>query len=175
MVWSVARPGDRPRDEWQLNVGGARRYDMKRVVIGMAFVVAAWSGLFAQDSGREAVVAAGNKFVDAYKACNVNDLGRMVTDDMQFMHIGGMLQDKKAFLAGVGTCALTDLQVNVMNVRIYGDAAIITGKQNYKTKTMSGSLFYTETWVKRNGGWLFASHQSTVPATPSPAAETGSK
>jgi ketosteroid isomerase-like protein len=148
---------------------------MKRIAIGIVFVVAACSGLSAQDGARDAVVAAGNKFVDAYKACNVNELGRQVTDDMQFMHIGGMLQDKKAFLAGVGTCALTDLQVDVMNVRIYGDAAIITGKQNYKTKTMSGSLFYTEVWVKRNGGWLFASHQSTVPAAPNPAANTVSK
>ena len=84
---------------------------MKRIVSGLA---AALLGvvLAHAEAGQDGVLSAQQKFVDAYRTCNVAELNKLVTDDMQFIHVGGMTQDKTTFVAGVGQCALADLKIS---------------------------------------------------------------
>jgi ketosteroid isomerase-like protein len=54
-----------------------------------------------------------------------------------------------------------------MKVRVYGDAAVVTGrytaKEQLKGKDISGTSVFTDTWVKRPGGWVcVATHGSRV-------------
>jgi hypothetical protein len=128
------------------------------------------AGLLAQgETASDGVVAAHRKFVDAYKTCNTGSMNTLVTDDMQFIHVGGNIQNREQFIKGVGACALTDMRSDIMNVRMYGDTGIVTGKFNYKTKTGGGTLLFTEVYIRRGGRWMFANHQSTEPAAPHPA------
>jgi ketosteroid isomerase-like protein len=143
---------------------------MKHVLKGLAIAILAAGSVYAQSKPEDAVLAAQKKFVDAYRTCNVAEMNTIVTDDMQFIHVGGNTQDKAQFVAGIGTCSLADLRIDVSKVRIYGDAAIIQGMFNYKPKQgAGGTLVISEVFVKKNGAWQFASHQSTLPAAPRPA------
>lgn len=54
------------------------------------------------------------------------------------------------------------------NVRLYGDAAIITGITRVKGQAgkaaFDGNFQYTDTWIQRDGRWrLAASHASRLP------------
>ncbi len=144
-----------------------------RALVGLALAAVAYAGVpaGAQEGGAQnAALAAQKKFLEAYKTCNVAEMNTLVTDDMQFIHTGGNTQDKAQFVAGVGSCSLTDLTLDITKVRMYGDTAIISGKFNYATKATKGTLIISEVYVKKDGHWLFASHQSTEPAAPRPPA-----
>ena len=137
---------------------------MKGIAIGFVVMVLGAGVAFA-DPSQDAALAVQKKFIDAQKTCNVAELNKIVADDMQFIHVGGMTQDKAAFVAGVGGCALSNLTLDVTKVRMYGDTAVIQGTQVHTLKNgMSGTLIVSQVYVKKNGAWLFASHQSTAPA-----------
>ena len=143
---------------------------MKGIVIGFVVMVLG-AGVASADPSQDAVMAVQKKFIDAQKTCNVAELNTIVTDDMQFIHVGGNTQDKAAFVKGVGGCALSNLTLDVTKVRMYGDTAVVQGTQVHTLKNgMSGTLIVSQVYVKKNGAWLFASHQSTAPAAP-PAAK----
>jgi uncharacterized protein (TIGR02246 family) len=142
---------------------------MKGIVIGIATVVLGANLAWAD--AQQDVLAVEKKFIDAQKTCNVAELNTVVADDMQFIHVGGNTQDKAAFVAGVGMCALSNLTLDVTKVRLYGDTAVLQGTQVHTLKNgTSGTLIVSQVYVKQNGAWKFASHQSTAPAAP-PAAK----
>src|SRR5262247_2368816 len=133
-----------------------------RLSIGLALVLAMSAGAFAAgETAGDAVVAAHRAFMQAYKTCNTATLNTLIADDMEFLHAGGMLQNKDAFVKGVAACSLTDLTSEVTNTRVYGDTGLVMGKLNYKTKTVGGVLYFTQVYVKRSGKWVFVNHQST--------------
>lgn len=109
-----------------------------------------------------ALMAAQQKFHNAQKTCNVAEISQMVTDDMMFLHADGRVEDKKAFTDFVSKCSLSDIRLDVKTARIYGDVAILTGDLPFTvTQGPSMSFVVSQMYVKRQGKWLFASHQST--------------
>lgn len=136
---------------------------MKGIVIGLALTVLGANVAFAD--AQQDVVALAQRFIAAQKSCNTAELHKMVADDMQFIHVGGMTQDKTTFVQGVGACALSNLTLDVTKVRLYGDTAILQGTQVHTLKNgTSGTLIVSQVYVKQGGTWKFASHQSTAPA-----------
>jgi hypothetical protein len=136
----------------------------RRILVAIACSLAAGTMASAQDSVKmdPALLMAKEKVIEAQKTCNVALANEWVTDDMLFIHANGILQDKKAFGDFVKTCTLADIRFDVDNVRMYGDVAVLSGKLPFKMKQGPGmSFFVSEVYVKRNGKWLFASHQST--------------
>ncbi len=141
---------------------------MKGMVIGLALSLLG-TGVAWADAQQDAL-AAQKKFFEAYRTCNIPQLNAVITDDMQFIHAGGMTQDRASFVAGVGACVLADLTIDVTKVRVYGDTAIIQGSQVHTLKNgTKGTLLVSEVFVKQGGAWKFASHQSTVPGQQPPA------
>jgi hypothetical protein len=140
----------------------------RRILVAIACTLAAGTMASAQDSVKmdPALLTAKEKVIEAQRTCNVALANEWVTDDMLFIHANGILQDKKAFGDFVKTCTLADIRFDVDNVRTYGDVAVLSGKLPFKMKQgTSMSFFVSEVYVKRNGKWLFASHQSTDAAS----------
>ena len=136
---------------------------MKGIVIGLALTLLGAQVSFADT--QQDITALAQRFITAQKTCNTAELNKIVADDMQFIHVGGMTQDKAAFVAGVGGCALSNLTLDVTKVRVYGDTAILQGTQVHTLKNgTSGTLIVSQVYVKQGGTWKFASHQSTAPA-----------
>ena len=137
---------------------------MRRLL--MVTVLAAFAGgaLGAQSvaSIDPALMAAQTKFHEAQKTCNAAGIGAMVTEDMLFLHADGRVEDKAAFTKFVSACVLEDIRLDVTTARTYGDVAVLMGTLPFKVKQGPGMTFRaTQVYVKRNGAWLFASHQST--------------
>ena len=123
-----------------------------RLSMGLALGLAMSSAAFAAgETANDALLTAHKAFMQAYKTCNTTALTPMLSDDMRFLHAGGMLQEREAFVKGVAACSLTDLTSDVTNVRLYGDTGLVMGKLNYKTKTVGGILYFTQVYVKKNG------------------------
>jgi uncharacterized protein (TIGR02246 family) len=143
---------------------------MKGIVIGLATLVLGANAASADT--QQDIVALAQRFIAAQKTCNTAELNTIVADDMQFIHVGGMTQDKAAFVAGIGGCMFSNLTLDVTRVRVYGDStAIVQGTQVHSLKNgAGGTLIVSQVYVKQNGAWKFASHQSTAPAAP-PAAK----
>lgn len=62
---------------------------------------------------------------------------------------------------------ITSWVIAEMKVRVYGDAAVVTGrstvKETYKGKDFSGQYRWTDTWIKIAGGWqCVAGHSSEI-------------
>jgi uncharacterized protein (TIGR02246 family) len=106
----------------------------------------------------------------AIQAAQKNDpsfLEQHATDD--YVGITGMgdmvtksqvVQDMRS-----GKMRYQSLQPRDMNVRVYGNTAIVNGDSSINLvrdgKPISGDFRYTRVWVKQDGGWKIASFEST--------------
>ncbi len=144
---------------------------MKQMMAGVALVVAMGAVAGAQSAGgsvRDEVVAAQKKFYQAYQSCNAKDLDGLVTEDMVYLHSTGGVQKNKAELLKSlpANCTFEVLRVDVTNVRIYGDTAIVSGDLHFKAKgspKVAAHLLATQVFVKQNGRWLLANNSSMEP------------
>ncbi len=87
------------------------------------------------------------------------ELNRLVADDYRLIARGGVVLDKKAFVA-----ASTDPNVRVMPFviemplhTVWSDGAVLGGKVNYRTidhgKDSAEPLMFADVWAKRDGVW----------------------
>jgi ketosteroid isomerase-like protein len=97
-------------------------------------------------------------------------LDRILADDYAETNEEGYISTKAEGLANLKSGAfvvISGVQDNV-KVRVYGDAAVVTGrstiKAQYKGMDASGQFQWTDTWVKRDGRWqCVAEHYSKIP------------
>jgi uncharacterized protein (TIGR02246 family) len=138
------------------------------LLVAISSVDVAMAQRGAQSADQEAVIASSRRVANAWETCNVGEIRTLTTDDMQFIHSDGRIQGQDQFAKEVSGCSIAKLQVEVSLVRMYGDAAILQGRYVFTTKKgQPGALLISEVFVRRNGNWLFASHQSTpAPAAP---------
>lgn len=96
------------------------------------------------------------KAVDKYEADDIvtTDAAGRVTDKSQ---------DKAMF--GSNDVKYESLTMSDMNVRVYGDVAVVTGtstgKLTFKGHPYSGTYRATDVWVKRNSNWQLVAQQDT--------------
>ena len=154
---------------------------MKTLTIGV--LVAALTSLASAQSGNAGaangaddglavareVLAAQKHFYQAYRTCNEQDMAALVTDDLLYLFsVGFMHKGKTEFLkslepAGCGWDVL-QVDVDVNDVRIHGDTAILVGNFRYKGKNaepVDANLMAMQVFVKRDGKWLFAANSTT--------------
>jgi len=94
---------------------------------------------------------------------------RIEADDFVFTDPEGVVGDKAKDLselkAGEFTAEAIDL--DDMKVRVFGNAAVVTGRTTikggkYKGKDISGQYRFTDVWVNRGGRWQAVASQATV-------------
>ena len=117
----------------------------------------------------QALIKLENDWNDASMKRDVVMLGRILADDYSFTDHDGMMSTKTQILDMLksGEDVVTSAVSTDMKVRVYGDAAVVTGhytaKEQLKGKDISGTSAFTDTWVKRPGGWVcVATHGSRV-------------
>ncbi len=144
---------------------------MKKVITGvvLAACIAAVAGAQSwESSAREEVLAAQKKFYQAYQSCDAKAMEPLVVDDLIYWHsTGGVQRSKADLLKGLTpNCTIELLRVDVTNVRIYGDTAILFGDLYFKAKNgapTAGGQIASQVFIKRNGRWLFAHNISSEP------------
>ena len=95
-------------------------------------------------------------------------LDRMTSDDYTFINQRGELRTKSEILAGFksGTFNYDAREISDLQVRVYGDAAVVTGRALQKgvenSKDYSGENRFTRVYMKQNGHWVSVALQVTL-------------
>jgi ketosteroid isomerase-like protein len=95
-------------------------------------------------------------------------LDRMTSEDYTFITLRGELRTKSDILKGFssGSFKYESRQISDLNVRVYGDTAVVTGRSVQKGvengKDYSGSYWFTRVYAKQKGRWLTVALQTTL-------------
>ena len=97
-------------------------------------------------------------------------LDRMTSDDYTFINQRGELRTKTEILTGFksGTFKYDARQISDLEVRVYGDSAVVTGRAMQKgvenSKDYSRENRFTRVYVKQKGRWVSVALQVTLVA-----------
>jgi hypothetical protein len=101
----------------------------------------------------------------AISAGDWDALADLLRDDYSHTHSTGVVQDKATYVEHVKGRPRTTTRPGV-RVRIYGDAAIMSGRQINTFSEPNRPPVQNEVlqvWVRSDGGWKLAAFQSTSP------------
>ena len=108
-------------------------------------------------------------WADAFLKADVAFYDRILADDYMDTDEAGKVWTKAQDIEDLksGDLKCTSSINDEFKVRVYGNAAVVTGrltmKAQYKGKDISGQYRWTDTWVKRSGRWqCVATHLSKI-------------
>lgn len=136
-------------------------------VLALALLVALAGRAGAQGSAREAeVLRAARARHEADFRADRAALDTLLADDLTYGRTSGVVHTKAQVLAMVGATgpyALDYSRPDSLRVRVYGDAAVVTGLLTVKLTAQAApyTLRYTDTWAWRNGRWQLVAFQAT--------------
>lgn len=135
-------------------------------VVLMIFVLSAFT--FAQTADEQAVIKVKRDIVNAVLKGDAKILDRLIADNSTDTSTDGFVGTKQDVLNGLQPLNNIFIDVFGMRVRVYGNAAVATGKMEIKIKQDSQEnsdyVRFTDTFVKGKNGWqLVASQQNKIP------------
>jgi ketosteroid isomerase-like protein len=107
-----------------------------------------------------------DRFVAMVKA-DVGALDKLLASDLTYTHGDARVLDKAGFIADFksGAFKYASIEPNEMNVRVFGDVAVVTGGaamhviQNGTDAHIK--IRYTDVHVRRNGSWQMVAWEAT--------------
>lgn len=88
-------------------------------------------------------------------------LSAILSDDLTDVSYKGNVGSKAQDLADAKTEKTTVCEADMMQVRIYGDVAVVVGRDTVKSTAFTGQARFTDTFVRRDGHWRCVSTQAT--------------
>ena len=92
-------------------------------------------------------------------------LEQLLADDFSYTHSTGVMSNKTQEIADTLSSQWTSSKTDDMKVRVFGDVAIVTGRQTLEGTSKGykgGPRRFTDIFVKRNGKWLVVAGQTTL-------------
>ena len=127
-----------------------------------ALLLAAVACVFADSA--DGVREAARGWTDGAVRQDSTALTRFLADDLQYAHAGGQTQNKEQYIAAVmkGPPRYESFTFSDLNVRLYGNAAVLTGfvdvkmvgRESFRVRTL-------QVYTQKDGHWQMAAHQST--------------
>lgn len=154
---------------------------MKNVFLAFALIIAAVAAAQtdketkktrASSSGNvdQQLIQAEKEWAQAIVKGDEATVARLEADDITTVQDDGSVTTKKDDLANLksGDTKYTAIDESDFQVRVYGNAAVVTGRYTAKGTT-KGKEFenagrFTDTWVKRNARWEAVASQDTLVA-----------
>jgi ketosteroid isomerase-like protein len=137
------------------------------IAVGLALAV---SCVALSQSAEQQVTKHENDWAKATITKDYKVLNQAMADD--YTSSGdpdGSVQTKAQFIASLksGETVMKSYKYSDLKVRVYGDAAVVTGLQTFdmtfKGKDAGGTFRFTDTWVKRGDSWqCVVEHASKV-------------
>jgi hypothetical protein len=112
--------------------------------------------------------------IEAYSSKDLKDFDRIVAEDFLITGANGKILNKAQKRANVAADytefapdAIFKIDEESAKVRVFGSTAISTGfiieKYMYKDMKINGRVYFTNTYLKRNGRWqVVASHFTNI-------------
>ena len=123
--------------------------------------------LLAQQAGVDTVLAAEARRTQALLARDFASLETVLADDLTYTHSNAKVDRKTEYLEPFksGRTRYVSLQPSEVSARLYGDAAILTGRM-LSVALVAGAesrtdLRFTSMWIRREGRWQMVAWQST--------------
>jgi ketosteroid isomerase-like protein len=112
-----------------------------------------------------------NDMAQAWVQRDTQTLERILADDYTLGGIGDFWIDKDEYVAGLDNPEFrtTSAIVDDLRVRVYGDAAVVTGRAVYRGSSKKEGKYvrrfrFTDTFIRRDGAWkCVATHASGLP------------
>lgn len=103
--------------------------------------------------------------MEASKRRDTAWMERHLTDDYTWTSPDGTISNKVQDIANSKYLTFDSFDLSDMQVRVYGDTAVVTGvatiKGKFKDQDISGAYRFTDTFVKRDGEWKIAAAQAS--------------
>jgi ketosteroid isomerase-like protein len=119
------------------------------------------------------VQAAENAWISAIKAKDAAALGRVLADDLIYVHSGGVVDSKAQYIAKVTSGKQVYKGVDQFKLKIRGEGSVATAQYWARMRGINAAgdfddkLVVAHIWVKTGGVWRMAYHQTTkVPEIP---------
>jgi ketosteroid isomerase-like protein len=115
--------------------------------------------------------ALNRRWMESYVNGDVVFLEQHLAQEYVSTFPDGAVLDKKGEIDALlsGAVALSEMRASEMRVRVYGDAAVITGQSTIKARVKdrdeSGQFRFTDVWIKQGERWLAVASQVTRIAT----------
>jgi ketosteroid isomerase-like protein len=140
--------------------------------VATVFVLTASIGsAWAQDAKEELKKLETDRAAAVVKG-DVATLEKQTADDYVLITMNGRMSDKSQMLDAFksGQSKLTSNDLSDLKVRVYGNAAVVTGKADVKGtlggQDATGQVLFTRVYVKKGGRWQSVSFQQTRISNP---------
>lgn len=117
---------------------------------------------------KQALIRLEHAWLQALETHDVDALQRILAEDFLDTSYDGQLRTKADQLAGGRDPTIESERLSELRVRVFGDAAIVTG-----LNTVTGAqhawtvrIRFTDVFVKRDGRWQAVAAQETLYRTP---------
>ena len=116
---------------------------------------------------KDTIEALDGERMRAMVAGDVETLGRILADDMTYVHTSSAVDTKASMLESIGNGNLNYRKMAARNVvvRACGDAAIVNGEADVEVTSggndLTFSLRFTDVYVNGDAGWQMVAWQST--------------
>ncbi|MBI3447404.1 MAG: nuclear transport factor 2 family protein [Acidobacteria bacterium] len=145
------------------------RLDIVPLILGVLSLAAATSPSAADESAaRNEIAKLEEAWNQAHLAGDYETLSRLLADDIVILVPGMAPIDKTGALSvfKAGHMKLSRYETTETLTRVYGDAAVVTGRlartRTMGDRTMNDDLRFTKVWVRRAGAWQAVSFQGTA-------------
>jgi len=138
-------------------------------------LVSTWVGLLVVSPGAaqapsatdQTVLELDRALIDALFKQDRTTFEPLLADDYVYIHSNGTVASREEEIAQTMASDVkwTASKLSGLKVRVYGDAAIVTGTLTHTGSAkgyVGGARLVTHLWVKRNGRWQTVGGQSTV-------------
>lgn len=94
-------------------------------------------------------------------------LDAVLSDDLTYIHTTTKEDSKKSLMENLesGNLSYKSMDTDGVKVRIYGDAAVVTGSAAIKVSSggrlLEFGILFTDVYAKQNGRWQMVAWQST--------------
>lgn len=101
-------------------------------------------------------------------------LDQILSDDLTYTHSSAHVNTKATYIASIrsGELKYVSIVPDELKVRVYGSAAVITGRAEFKSESHGQAatmqLRFTDTYVRQNGRWQMVAWESTRSPSPNP-------
>ena len=101
------------------------------------------------------LLALNDDYIRSVQTSDVRRFAEILADDFLCSLPDGTQIDRAAFLERTAAPpAISNLQVHDVNVRVFGDFALVHARTTFTTNGRPGAGRYTDAWARRNGRWV---------------------
>lgn len=116
---------------------------------------------------RETIKALDGERMRAMVAGDLDTLGRILSDDMTYVHTSAAVDTKQSIMESIGNGNLNYHKMAARDVqaRDFGNTAVLRGQADVEVTSggndLTFSLEFTEVYVNGDAGWQMVAWQST--------------